>query len=329
MATYKKNIVVDLKKNFSEKTHLIEKLKELINSNISNFEKIKTFKKLREKWVKIGKVQSHLSFGLNNSYQHHIKLFYDYIYLDKKIKEIDQENNKKLKLDFLKEAEKIKLRGDKLKSYRDLLVIIKKWNYLTGPVKSEDELKLNTKFDLIIQTVKINKNDYLKNREKYDEKNIEVKKELVSKFKKLINDSVDEKNMWLKKISEIEKIKDKFIGMGPIKSSENNELWKEFKILNKQFISEKNIFFKNLKKTYSENIKKQLKIIEDCKLLKDKEIINPSDLQNLKINFKKIKNVPYKRNKENWNNFSNELNLCFEKIKKIRGLENKEEIENN
>jgi hypothetical protein len=135
--------------------------------------------------------------------------------------------------------------------------------------------------------------------------------------------------MWLKKISEIEKIKDKFIGMGPIKSSENNELWKEFKILNKQFISEKNIFFKNLKKTYSENINKQLKIIEDCKLLKEKEIINPSDLQNLKINFKKIKNVPYKRNKENWNNFSNELNLCFEKIKKIRGKENKEEIENN
>ena len=329
MATYKKNIVVDLKKNFSEKTHLIEKLKELINSNISNFEKIKTFKKLREKWVKIGKVQSHLSFGLNNSYQHHIKLFYDYIYLDKKIKEIDQENNKKLKLDFLKEAEKIKLIGDKLKSYRDLLVIIKKWNYLTGPVKSEDELKLNTKFDLIIQTVKTNKNDYLKNREKYDEKNIEIKKELVSKFKKLINDSVDEKNMWLKKISEIEKIKDEFIGMGPIKSSENNELWKEFKILNKQFISEKNIFFKNLKKTYSENINKQLKIIEDCKLLKEKEIINPSDLQNLKINFKKIKNVPYKRNKENWNNFSNELNLCFEKIKKARGLQNKEEIENN
>ena len=209
------------------------------------------------------------------------------------------------------------------------MVIIKKWNYLTGPVKSEDELKLNTKFDLIIQTVKTNKNDYLKNREKYDEKNIEIKKELVSKFKKLINDSVDEKNMWLKKISEIEKIKDKFIGMGPIKSSENNELWKEFKILNKQFISEKNIFFKNLKKTYSENINKQLKIIEDCKLLKEKEIINRSDLQNLKINFKKIKNVPYKRNKENWNNFSNELNLCFEKIKKIRGTENKEEIENN
>ena len=72
-----------------------------------------------------------------------------------------------------------------------------------------------------------------------------------------------------------------------------------------------------------------MKIIEDCKLLKEKEIINPSDLHNLKINFKKIKNVPYKRNKENWNNYTNELNLCIKKIKKIRGIENKEEIENN
>ena len=44
--------------------------------------------------------------------------------------------------------------------------------------------------------------------------------------------------------------------MGPIKSSENNEIWKEFKSINKEFVKEKNLFFKNLKKVYSENIKK-------------------------------------------------------------------------
>ena len=329
MSSYKKNIVVDFKKNFEEKTRLIEKLKELIDSNISNFEKIKKFKKLREKWVNIGKVQSHLSFGLNNSYKHHVKLFYDFIYLDKKIKEIDQENNKKLKLEFLIEAEKIQSFGDKLKSYRDLLVIIKKWNYLTGPIKNEDELKFNTKFDLIIQGVKKSKKEYLKNRLEYDEKNIEVKKDLVNKMKKLMDVNVNEKNQWLKKISEIEMLKNKFIGMGPIKSSLNNELWKEFKLINKQFINEKNTFFKNLKRIYSENISKQLKLIEDCKVLKEKDIINTSDLQNLKIDFKKIKNVPYKRNQENWNNFLNEINLCFEKKNKIKGKKNKEYIEIN
>ena len=80
MSNSKKNIVFDLKKNFQEKNSLINRLKDLINSELSNVDKLKDFKSIREKWIKIGKVQSHLSFGLNNSYKHHIKLFYDYLY---------------------------------------------------------------------------------------------------------------------------------------------------------------------------------------------------------------------------------------------------------
>ena len=100
----------------------------------------------------------------------------------------------------------------------------------------------------------------------------------------------------IKKINQIEKIKDEFIGMGPIKSSENNEIWKEFKSINKEFIKEKNLFFKNLKKTYSENIKKQITIIEECKKLSESEKIKISELQDLKR--LEIKNVPFKRNKD-------------------------------
>ena len=39
------------------------------------------------------------------------------------------------------------------------------------------------------------------------------------------------------------------------------------------FIKQKNLFFKNLKKTYSENIKLQLDLIQQCKILKEKEKI--------------------------------------------------------
>ena len=75
MSNSKKNIVFDLKKNFQEKNSLINRLKDLINSELSNVDKLKDFKSIREKWIKIGKVQSHLSFGLNNSYKHHISFF--------------------------------------------------------------------------------------------------------------------------------------------------------------------------------------------------------------------------------------------------------------
>ena len=327
MSTSKKNIVIDLKRNFQEKNSLINRLKDLINSDLSNIDKLRDFKSIRENWIKIGKVQSHLSFGLNNSYKHHIKLFYDYLYLDKNIKEKDQENNKIMKLSILEDATRIKSYGDKLKSYRELLLLIKKWNYLTGPVKGNEEKNMNDKFDSIIQFIKDNKKDYLKNRDEHDKKNIEIKKDLVDRLKKLMNEEVEDKNQWIIKINKIEKIKNQFIGMGPIKSSQNNELWKEFKLINKDFVKEKNIFFKNLKKIYTENIKKQVNLIEECKKLKDSKKIKISDLQSLKNKFKEIKNVPFKRNKENWNVFLNEYNICYSKIDKLKNEKNKNDKE--
>ena len=140
-------------------------------------------------------------------------------------------------------------------------------------------------------------------------------------------EEIDEKSKWINKIKKIEKIKDEFIGMGPIKSSQNNELWKEFKSVNKEFINKKNLFFKNLKKTYSDNIKKQINLIEEIKKLKDSKKINISDLQNLKSKFKNIKNVPFKRNKENWNLFLDVYNSCFNQIDELKNEKSQKDKE--
>ena len=102
-----------------------------------------------------------------------------------------------------------------------------------------------------------------------------------------------------------------------IKSFPKNNKEK-FKSINKEFVKEKNLFFKNLKKVYSENIKKQITIIEECKKLSELEKIKISDLQDLKKRFKEIKNVPFKRNKENWNIFLNEYNICYSKIDQLK-----------
>mgnify|MGYP006067910501 CR=1 FL=1 len=62
-----------------------------------------------------------------------------------------------------------------------------------------------------------------------------------------MNQDGNEKNEWIKKISEIEKIKNDFIGIGPIKSKLNNDLWKEFKVINLDFIKLDKIQIYNLK----------------------------------------------------------------------------------
>ena len=305
----------DLKKNHELKINLIKEIKSLLDSSIDNDTKYENFLGLRKKWINIGKVPGHLAFGLNNSYSHQVKVFYDYLYLDKKFKDKDQANNKKIKEQLILDASKIEKFGDKLKGYRELLFIIRKWNYQVGPVKSDDEKKLELKFDTIIKNIKNQKKYYLNNRDKFDKENLEHKKELLKRFKDYLENLPNEKNKLIKMVDEIAKIKDAFINIGPIKLSENDKIWDEFKALNRKFIKEKNLYFKNLKKNYSFNIEKQLKIINKLKsYVNENEKINRKIISEIRNDFKTIKDVPFKKNKENWLIFNEIYSSCINKV---------------
>ena len=314
----------DLKKNHELKINLIKEIKSLLDSSSDNDTKYGKFLELRKKWINIGKVPGHLAFGLNNSYSHQVKVFYDYLYLDKKFKDKDQANNKKIKEQLILDASKIEKFADKLKGYRELLFIIRKWNYQVGPVKSDDEKKLELKFDTIIKNIKNQKKYYLNNRDKFDKENLEHKKELIKRFKDYIENLPIEKNKWIKMVDEISKIKDAFINIGPIKLSENDKIWDEFKALNRKFIKEKNLYFKKLKKNYSFNIEKQLKIINKLKsYIDENDKINKKIINEIRNDFKIIKDVPFKKNKENWLIFNEIYNSCINKVNssKFKDLE--------
>ena len=319
----------DLKKNHELKINLIKEIKSLLDSSSDNDTKYGNFLELRKKWINIGKVPGHLAFGLNNSYSHQVKVFYDYLYLDKKFKNKDQANNKKIKEQLILDASKIEKFADKLKAYRELLFIIRKWNYQVGPVKSDDEKKLELKFDTIIKNIKNQKKYYLNNRDKFDKENLENKKKLIKRFRDYLENLPNEKNKWIKMVDEISKIKDEFINIGPIKLSENDKIWGEFKALNRKFIKEKNLYFKKLKKNYSFNIEKQLKIINKLKsYINENDKINKKIITEIRNDFKTIKDVPFKKNKENWLIFNEIYNSCINKVNssKFKDLEIQRDI---
>lgn len=306
---------IDFRQNFQKKTELIEDLKNLILSNSKPEEKESIFKNIRKKWLKIGKVPNHLAFNLNNSYKHQIKLYYDLVYLNNDFKQRDLEKNLIEKRELIIRIKKLNDLGNKIKAYKDSLKIIKRWNFLTGPTRQNHDLKLNEEFDQYIKKIKDSKKDYLNNKDRYVKLSIENKKSLIDEMKLIYDKGCIGKNEWLKKINSFENSKEKFMRIGPIDDNENEELWKKYKKLNKVFLKEKNLFFKNLKKEYSNNINKQIELINDLKNFHDKdELPKQSVLKELKEKFNSVENVPYKKNKENRNVFFNLLNDCYERI---------------
>lgn len=314
MSEKKGKIIVNIRENFQKKTKLIESLKNLNISKVKIEEKENIFNSIRRKWVSIGKVPSHQSFNLNNSYKHQIKLYYDLVYLNNDFKEKNLYKNLIEKKELINNLKKLIDYGNKVKAYKDSLKIIKRWNFLTGPTKQNHEINLNKEFDDCVKKIKESKKDYLSNKEKYNKLSIENKKRLIDNMRSICDEECTDKISWIRKIKFYEKSKEKFINIGPLEDFENEGLWKEFKEINKKLLIEKNSFFKNLKKEYSNNLKKQNELIENLKDSQKKEkVFANKDLQELKKKFNNIKNVPFRRNKENRNIFFDLLNYFYKK----------------
>ena len=315
MKNKKRKIFIDFRENFQKKIKLIEDLKILISNDLNLKEKEEIFNSIRRKWITIGKVPSHLAFNLNNSYNHQVKLYYDLVYLDRNYKEKDLDKNLLERKELIMKIKKLNDYGNKIKSYKESLKIIKRWNFLTGPTRQNYERKLNEEFDQYVKKIKDSKKEYINNKEKYVVTFIESKKSLVKEMESINNQNCTGKTPWIKKIKAFESSKQKFIDIGPVDHKENDEIWTKFKKISKKFLQEKNSFFKNLKKEYSTNINNQIELINTLKDICDNDKLpNRGDLQELKKKFNSIENVPFKKNKENRKVFFVLLDHCYEKI---------------
>ena len=330
-----KNRNIDLKKNLENKKVLIENLKNLLNLDNKMNEKYLEFKKIQDEWFKIGPVPRVDNGIVWNNFQHHIKNFYDYLHLNRKFKEIDIKYNLEQKETVIKQAEELLRNEDKVRSYKYFERLNKRWKYEIGPTKKENESKLNEKFSEIGKEIQKNKKEFDLNKDSILAENLLKKESHLNEIKNLISKECNNTKDWQRKIKEFERIKKILETTGPIPSNKKNDYWKKYKDTIKDYYSSKNIFYKNLKRIYKENIEKQEILLGKAKILKNTENLeqNKKEIIILQKEWKKINPVPYKVNEKNWKQFKSICNQFFnkideEKVIKIREIKKNQKNQN-
>jgi hypothetical protein len=322
---------INTNQNLAEKEILIDRLKNLINDDISISKKYQELKKIQSIWFKIGPVPRTKSKIVWNNFQHHIKNFYDYLHLNRKFKEIDLEHNRIQKEKILLHAKDLINSNDKIKIWKDFQRLKKRWNYELGPVEKKFEKELNRELEEIEIEINKSKKNFEENRDSILEKNYNNIIILFEKGKSLIQDKSESLKSWQRKISDFEKIKRQILNSGPIPKKSNKKFWTDYKKLIKQFYSQKNSFFKNLKNVYSDNIQKQFSLINEVEKILDNE--NPESFRSQIISIQKkwklIKPVPYKVNKKNWHDFKSKCDIFFRKLNEKKNFNSKELIKSN
>ena len=339
-----KNKYINLNKNLEEKKRLIEKLKNLINTDIKINEKYLEFKEIQKKWFSIGPVSRKENSIIWNNFQHHIKNFYDYLHLNRKFKEIDIKYNLEQKEIILKQAKELTKSRDAIKSFKFYERLNKKWKYEIGPTSKEDDKILNKKFIEIGKKISTNKKEFDNNKDQILNENLLNKEAYLKEIDDISNIESKTPNQWKKKIIEFEKIKNLLEKTGPIPSNKKKLFWKNYKESIRNYYSSKNLYYKNLKKIYRDNILKQKNLIEKAEKLESNKNVEKNKIEIILIQkeWKKISPVPYKINQKNYKKFKSICNYFFNKIdeekvnklkesKKYKASQNKflKELEND
>ena len=122
--------------NLEKKYEVIEKIKQLTNGQESMNKTFHEFKELQKQWQEIGLVPQSEVKKLWDSYHHWVEKFYDYVKINKELRDLDLKKNLKEKIKLCEKAEELLMEPKVISAFRTLQKLHSMWREI-GPVPAE------------------------------------------------------------------------------------------------------------------------------------------------------------------------------------------------
>ena len=327
---YYKNLEKSHKENLAYRLELIESLKSLVNVEEDINTTYKNFKDIQEKWREAGPIPKNEYNNVWRTYHHHIEIFYDFLHLNRELRDLDFKHNLEEKQKIVDRAETLAVEPDLNKAFRELQVLHKIWKEDIGPVGKEHREAIWNRFSAATKAIHERRQEYFKNLDKLSEQNLERKNEIISEILELSKNVSDNHRALQGQIKKLEALRESFFKAGKVPQKDNEKTWTSFKDAVRAFNKNKNAFYKNLKKSQQENLDKKRALLEIAVLLKDSEDFDTatSEMKRIQSEWKKIGHVPRKYSDKLWKEFKAACNHYFDRIQETKNSAFKEEQEN-
>ena len=314
---YFKEIEKQKKNNSELKKEIIEQIKALIGSDNPVNTIYKKFKLLQENWHKTGPALRSENNNLWETYKHHVERFYDFLHINRKLRDIDYKHNYDEKIKIIEQAEALVKVLDILKAGRDLNTLHRLWKNDLGPVAPENREILWKRFQDASKIIHSKRQDFHKNIEKNHKINLDRKNTILSKIKKLVDPLPKNHKEWQSSIKKFNELRNEFKSVGPISKKESKNNWSNFRESGRDFNLRKNKFYKNQKHNQKEIVEQYENLIKEVKEINKKEdwknFINR--MKTIQVDFNNLGFIPRNLSKKFRSEFRVETNQYFKRLK--------------
>ena len=318
-----KEIEANQKANLNRKKEIIEEIKQLLDQSEHNSTSYKQFKNLQEAFHATGQVPRAESNNIWQTYKFHVERFYDFLHLNRDLREADFKHNYTEKLKIIERAEELAKQTDVIASMRELNNLHRLWKNDLGPVAHEHREDLWNRFQAATKAIHHLKNEYNKNIDSIQEDNLAIKNGVLNEIKELLENKPENHNAWQNAIKKVNSLKEKFHAVGRVPKNENKRLWNSFRELSRQFNHEKNHFYKQQKTEEKAFVDAKRALIDEVKAILDdpnyRDHINR--MKAIQNGWKKTGRISRRLSNKLWEEFKALTNLYFDRIKnKVEAL---------
>ena len=327
---YYKSLEKDLKGNLNKRLEIIERLKGLVNVDEDMNTTYKAFKNLQEEWRKAGPVPRTNYNDVWRTYQHHIEIFYDFLHLNRELRDLDFKHNLAEKEKLVQQAEVLATELDLSKVFRELQTLHKIWKEDIGPVGQEHREAIWERFSNATKVLHQRRQEHYKQLDAEYEENLIKKNEIIASITTLANNIADNHRGLQQQIKELEELRNTFFNAGKVPRNQNEKTWAAFKNEVRNFNRNKNAYYKNLKKDQQENLDKKRELLNLAISLKESDDWDTTtgEMKRIQSEWKKIGHVPRRYSDKIWKEFKNACNHYFDRLHESKNKGLKEEEEN-
>ncbi len=309
------NLEAQLKENLTIKNALIDKLKDMVTKDESIGTTYKEFNDVQQEWRQTGPVPRNESDDLWRNYHHHVDNFYEYIKINKELRDLDFKKNHEAKEALVGKAEALLEMESLREAFSRLQNLHKKWKFI-GPVEREDREPLWERFQEATKKLHEKRDAYFEEQRAKANVLIEDKKALVKEIAEFPLNKIKNHKQWQAAIKGVEAIRQAFVNIGRLNHPENDSVWGDFREVLKNFNHHKNSFYKEQKQEFQDNLDKKNALLAKAEELKDSEDWAEATnvFKRIQADWKKIGHVPRSESDKIWKKFRAACNHFFERL---------------
>ena len=256
--------------NLKIKLQIIEELKELASSDEMLNQTFNKFRELQHRWKETGVVPQQNVKDLWETYNLHVENFYNFIKINKELRDLDLKKNYEQKLALCEQAEALVLEPSIVEAFHKLQKLHDEWREI-GPVANEYKEVLWNRFKEASSRINKQHQEFFENIKQEQLRNLELKSELCVKAEELAQQPLTSRKEWNKaseKLFEIQKVW-KTIGFAPKK--DNNAIYERFRNACDKFFEAKRAYYAGLKGEMEHNLQLKTELCEAAEALRDSE----------------------------------------------------------